>query len=438
MPIDRLRNLVLFFVFTTLCLVTPTHEGTASAATGKTSLKQRVQSMLDQVDPDVVETFTGDLSGAWEVVIDNQPYTIETRHALSSEPAAKAAQYLFEFYESLGLPVEYDQFSFSNQTLFNIIAEKEGSVFPERIFLITSHYDDMPVEGTAPGADDNASGTTGVMMAAKILSQYDFGCTLRFVNFGAEESGMIGSQDYAHRAYCSGEDIQGVINLDMIAWNTSGSPTGMDIHSLSSIAGSDQFATTFQQVVSDYSLDLVPELADPVTSRSDHSSFWKYNYPAILVSEDWDDFNPNYHSAADDLESIQDFGYYTDMIKASLGTLAHMGCLVEDGWGMVSGQVMDAQTHLPISGISVELHNPQWGYTWFTRSDENGDFHFSALSGWHKLSVDDLGYARQETDVFVLQNETRVNDFEIEPADEMATFLPILANRNHIPPLDCP
>lgn len=104
--------------------------------------------MLDQVDPDVVETFTGDLSGAWEVVIDNQPYTIETRHALSSEPAAKAAQYLFEFYESLGLPVEYDQFSFSNQTLFNIIAEKEGSVFPERIFLITSHYDDMPVEGT--------------------------------------------------------------------------------------------------------------------------------------------------------------------------------------------------------------------------------------------------------------------------------------------------
>ena len=438
MPIERLRNLVLLFVLSTLCLVTPTHKGTASAATGNASLKQLVQSMLDQVGPASVYTLAGDLSGAWEVAIDKQPYTIETRHALSGEPAAKAAQYLFEFYESLGLVVEYDQFSFSNQTLFNIIAEKEGSVFPERIFLITSHYDDVPVEGPAPGADDNASGTTGVMMAAKILSQYDFGCTLRFVNFGAEEYGMIGSQDYAHRAYCSGEDIQGVINLDMIAWNTSGSPTGMDIHSLSSIAGSDQLATTFQQVVSDYSLNLVPELADPVTTRSDHSSFWKNNYPAILVSEDWDDFNPNYHSAADNLDSFQDFGYYTNMIKASLGTLAHMGCLVEDGWGMVSGQVIDAQSQDPVSGISIELHNPQWGYTWFTRSDENGDFQFSALSGWHKLSADDLGYDRQETDVLVLQNETRVNDFEIEPTDEMAIFLPLSENMNHAPPQDCP
>ena len=153
MTIDHLRNLVLLFVLTTLCLATPTQEGTASASTGKASLNQRVQSMLDQVDPDVVETFTGDLSGAWEVIINNQPYTIETRHALSGEPAAKAAQYLFDFYESLGLLVEYDQFSFSNQTLFNIIAEKEGSVFPERIFLITSHYDDTPVAGPAPGAD---------------------------------------------------------------------------------------------------------------------------------------------------------------------------------------------------------------------------------------------------------------------------------------------
>jgi hypothetical protein len=394
--------------------------------------------MLDQVDPASVYTYTGDLSGAWEVSIDGKPYTIRTRHALSGEPEAKAAQYLFEFYEDLGLQVEYDQFSFQGQTLSNIVAQKEGSVFPERIFLITSHFDDVPITSPAPGADDNASGTTGVMMAAKILSQYDFGCTLRFVNFGAEEYGMIGSQDYAQQAYCAGEDIQGVINLDMIAWNTPATLPEMDIHSLSSIPGSDDLATTFQEIVQDYDLDLVPELANPITTRSDHSSFWKYDYPAILVSEDWDDFNPNYHSKYDDLDSLQDFSYYTNMIKASLGTMANMGCLVESGWGSISGQVVDSNSQNPVPGASVWLHNPEWDFIQFTSSDENGKYQFSALAGWHNLSVDNLGYAYQEADVLILQNENLVKDFEIDAVNEKAMFLPLLTNVSPISPQGCP
>jgi len=438
MPRNRLRSLALLVVFTILCLVPSTSRATASPSHLYASRFELVQSMLDQVDPASVYTYTGDLSGAWEVSIDGKPYTISTRHALSGEPEAKAAQYLFEFYEDLGLQVEYDQFSFQGQTLSNIVAQMEGSVFPERIFLITSHFDDVPITSPAPGADDNASGTTGVMMAAKILSQYDFGCTLRFVNFGAEEYGMIGSQDYAQQAYCAGEDIQGVINLDMIAWNTPATLPEMDIHSLSSIPGSDDLATTFQEIVQDYDLDLVPELANPITTRSDHSSFWKYDYPAILVSEDWDDFNPNYHSIDDDLDSLQDFSYYTNMIKASLGTMANMGCLVESGWGSISGQVVDSNSQNPVPGASVWLQNPEWDFIQFTSSDENGNYQFSALSGWHNLSVDALGYAYQETDVSILQNENLVKDFEIDAVNEKAMFLPLLTNVSPISPQGCP
>ena len=323
-------------------------------------------------------------------------------------------------------------------TLNNIIAQKNGSIFPERIFLITSHYDDVPVTGPAPGADDNASGTAGVMLAAKILNQYDFGCTLRFVNFGAEEYGLIGSKDYAQKAYCSGEDIQGVINLDMIAWNTPGSSPNMDLHALSSIPGSNQLAITFQDVVSEYNLDLIPELADPVTTRSDHASFWRYEVPAILVSEDWEDFNPHYHTSDDDLESLQDIDYFTSMIKASLGTLAQEGCLVEGGWGTISGQVVDSQTLQPVPGTSVWLNNPGWDFTQFTRSDSNGNYQFTALAGWNTLTVDGFGYTRSELDVLILKNQDLEQSIQVETLSESAIYLPLSANIRHAPLPGCP
>ncbi|MFN2212448.1 MAG: M28 family peptidase [Anaerolineales bacterium] len=438
MPRNPKVYLILIFVFLVLCALPPSGMRRAHAESTDAAYKLLVQEMLDQVDPGSVQNLIAELSGAQQVIIAGQPYTIETRAALSGEPAALAAQYLFQFYEDLGLQVEYKPFSFMENTLNNIIAQKNGSIFPERIFLITSHYDDVPVTGPAPGADDNASGTAGVMLAAKILNQYDFGCTLRFVNFGAEEYGLIGSKDYAQKAYCSGEDIQGVINLDMIAWNTPGSSPNMDLHALSSIPGSNQLAITFQDVVSEYNLDLIPELADPVTTRSDHASFWRYEVPAILVSEDWEDFNPHYHTSDDDLESLQDIDYFTSMIKASLGTLAQEGCLVEGGWGTISGQVVDSQTLQPVPGTSVWLNNPGWDFTQFTRSDSNGNYQFTALAGWNTLTVDGLGYTRSELDVLILKNQDLEQSIQIETLSESAIYLPLSANIRHAPLPGCP
>jgi len=438
MPRNPKVYLILIFVFLVLCALPPSGMRRAHAESTDAAYKLLVQEMLDQVDPGSVQNLIAELSGAQQVIIAGQPYTIETRAALSGEPAALAAQYLFQFYEDLGLQVEYKPFSFMENTLNNIIAQKNGSIFPERIFLITSHYDDVPVTGPAPGADDNASGTAGVMLAAKILNQYDFGCTLRFVNFGAEEYGLIGSKDYAQKAYCSGEDIQGVINLDMIAWNTPGSSPNMDLHALSSIPGSNQLAITFQDVVSEYNLDLIPELADPVTTRSDHASFWRYEVPAILVSEDWEDFNPHYHTSDDDLESLQDIDYFTSMIKASLGTLAQEGCLVEGGWGTISGQVVDSQTLQPVPGTSVWLNNPGWDFTQFTRSDSNGNYQFTALAGWNTLTVDGLGYTRSELDVLILKNQDLEQSIQIETLSESAIYLPLFANIRHAPLPGCP
>jgi len=399
-----------------------------------------IQAMLDQVDHNQVHILTGNLSGEWPVLIDGLPYTIATRHALSGESIQKVTQYLYEYYQAIGIDTTYHDFSFAGKQLNNVIAQKTGTVFPERIYMITSHLDDVPITPPAPGADDNASGTVGVMLAAKILSQYEFGCTLRFINFNAEEYGMIGSEDYAHQAYCAGEDIRGVINLDMIAWNAPQSPPDMDLHALNTIPGSVEMSGIFKDTVTTYGLSgITPMDADPIVSRSDHASFWKYDIPAILVSEDIADFNPNYHSADDILDSLQDMDYFTDMIKASLGTLAQMGCLVENGWGTIRGQVIDGNTSLPVPNASVELHNPEWDYTFNTRTDHNGEYQISALQGSHNLRVDGIGYASLESSsLSIFQDQTLTQNIELVPLDEQVLYLPLAANVGNLPPAGCP
>ena len=351
---------------------------TPSAAPGQAAEDQsnpNIQAMLSQVDPGIIYNLSGNLSGERPVTINGEAYTIPTRYALSGEPIEKATQYLYQYYQDLGLDVSLHQFQYGGQMLSNVLAEKPGTVFPERIYMITSHFDS--VNGT-PGMDDNASGTVAVMMAASILNQYEFGCTLRFANFNAEEFGMVGSEHYARQAYCAGEDLRGVINLDMIAWNTSGSPPEFDLHALPSVPGSMELAEDFQEVIQTYELNLIPTLGNPFISVSDHASFLRFGFPAILASEDGNDFNPFYHSPDDDLESIKDFEYYTEAVKASLGTFAHMGCLVENGWGIIEGVVAEKSSKTPIPNASISLNNPDWDYSFNTYTDEEGYYQFQS------------------------------------------------------------
>ena len=432
-----IKRLLVFSFFLFFALFLPADQMRGIESPGAIQIPL-IQEIINQVDPEVLYDLVSDLSGERPVSIDGESYTIRTRYALSGEPIEKAAQYLYEFYEDLGLDVDFHQFTYSNQVLTNVVAEKVGTVFPERVYLITSHFDDVPSSPPAPGADDNASGTAAVMLAAEILSQHEFGCTLRFVNFNAEEAGLIGSDHYAKESYCAGEDLRGIVNLDMIAWNTAGSPKEMDLHHLPSNPDSYEIANLFQQVVEDYSLDLEATFAVPITSASDHASFWRYGFPAILASEDMDDFNPHWHTRSDRLANLQDFDYYTEMVRASLGTFARMGCLVKDGWGTLSGKAIEKGTRSPVVGAAISLFNPEWGYTFITYSDEDGIFELSALDGTHNLSADGIGYAfTQFGEVNILQDQILKVEIDLEAISEYPIYLP-LAENEVPPPTGCP
>ena len=301
-----------------------------------------VQDMIDAVESLTVYTYTGDLSGEWPVTVGGSPYTIQTRYTYSGTPITKATDFVGEHLEALGLPVEYHVWDDSGYP--NVIAEIEGQVSPDSIVIICAHLDDMPASTVAPGADDNASGSVAVLMAADILSQYTWRYTLRFALWTGEEQGLYGSYYYARRSYLDGEDIIGVLNLDMIAYNTQGSQMDMDLHAdQNGVPGSMDLAQLFVDVVNAYSLGLIPNIWEDGLTASDHSSFWNYNYTAILAIEDWDDFTPFYHTQNDLLQTL-DMDFYVKFVKASVATFAHMGVVYEDLSGIddVAGGAADA------------------------------------------------------------------------------------------------
>jgi Zn-dependent M28 family amino/carboxypeptidase len=271
----------------------------------------------------------GNITGEWSVNIGGSDYTIATRYTNSGTPIEMATQYVFEFMQALGLSVSYHDWTYGPYTNRNVIGEIIGSATPDEIVLVTAHLDSLPSSGLAPGADDNGSGSVGVMMAAQILSQYDFQRTVRFVFFTGEEQGLYGSDRYASKVVTDGDNLVAVYNMDMIAWDNVGGPTLRIYTRTTSNPGYDGdmvIANTFVDVVNTYALDtvLTPIITSEGGNWSDHASFWDEGFPAVCaIEDDYDDWNgDNYHTANDKMSTLN-FTYLTNYIKASVGTTAH-------------------------------------------------------------------------------------------------------------------
>jgi photosystem II stability/assembly factor-like uncharacterized protein len=218
---------------------------------------------------------------------------------------------------------QYDNLEYPH--LLNVVGTIDGLCYPGRQFLITGHYDDISEDpfNWAPGADDNASGVVCLLAASSILKDYTLANTVKFVAFSGEEQGLLGSAAYAEEAYNRGDTILGVLNCDMIAYDSNNDRV-MEVHS--GLPTENQaLADIFIDAVWDYGLNLVPEkITDGASHSSDHASFWRYGFPAILGHEDYSDRNPYMHSTQDRV-SVFDSAYYVDFVKAAVASISILG-----------------------------------------------------------------------------------------------------------------
>lgn len=288
-----------------------------------------VEAMINKVKQHTLYEETGNLTGENEVIIGRRPYTITTRHTNSGEPIQKATQYVYERMQRMGLTVSYHNWSASSFANRNVAGTKTGQTRPTEVVLITAHLDDQPASGSAPGADDNTSGSAALLVAAEIMTSGTFERTIRFVFFTGEEQGLYGSEAYANAAFSANENIVAVYNMDMIAWDSLDGPI-LRLHTRTPLnPGYDAdmiIASTFSDVVAAYGLSsgLTPIITEDGVTWSDHSTFWDNGYAAIVaIEDDYDDFNEYYHTADDSRQRLN-MTYFTNFTKASVGTAAHL------------------------------------------------------------------------------------------------------------------
>lgn len=377
------------------------------------SLNPLIREMVDQLDAESLYYLDGSLSGEWSVNVDSNPYTIKTRYTYSDVPIKKATRYAYEYFQSLGLPVGYDHYEIDGLEKRSVVSEQAGLTQPERIFLLTAHIDSTSQNPYtyAPGADDNASGSAGLMVIADILSRYKFGCTLRYLLFTGEEQGYYGSMAYAEDASKSGENIEAVLNLDMIGYNTLESSPTLELHTRWENESDLAIANLFVEAVDTYQIDLIPNILQDGKAFSDHASFWQYGYPSILAIEDWEDHTPFYHSTSDQLETLN-MAYMTEFAKAATATFAHMGCLLQ---GELSGIITDASTGTPISGAYIKAKSEN-GMLWSTNTKPDGSFHMTLIPDSYRLFIAAPNF-RSETleDIQVINEQTTTQDYALQP-----------------------
>jgi len=276
-----------------------------------------IQSIINQTNPDSLTHYVNLLSGEEECVLPDTTFTIISR-SHSHPDNEMAAKYIKYQFENFGLNVFEQSYSSTGK---NIYAVQQGAVFPDKQFIICAHYDDMPSSPPAPGADDDASGVAAVLEAARIFSSLNPDYTIIYAAWDEEEIGLYGSAYYAGQAFNNGDDIQGVLNLEMFGWD--GDNDGkIDIHT-DNIGNSPQLADSLVIVNATYNIGLNPVVYNPGTTSSDHSSFWQYGYGAVVFSEAFwgGDFNPYYHTSNDKIEHFN-LGYFHKLSKLAVGTLA--------------------------------------------------------------------------------------------------------------------
>lgn len=349
-----------------------------------------VQEMIAQVNLPRLLTYANELSGQTSALINGQPYTITTRNSLSGAPVTQAVNYMVERLQRLGLSVSTHTWNAARPP--NVIAEKPGLSPGAGIYILCAHLDDMPSGGLAPGADDNGSGSIAVLQAAEILAPYHFDATVRFVLFTGEEQGLYGSAAYAQLV--QSQDVRGVLNMDMIAWDSTGGPN-MDLHANSSVAGSMALAQVFADVVNAYTINLAPAIYSNGSSASDHASFWNVGIPAFLVIENYRsdppvaaDFNAYYHTS-NDRTAYYNQTFLTDMTKASVATFAHMaGVRTDCYWADLNCDSMVTTLDITMMAGHWRAGQGQWNYSRAYDTDHDGEItvvdiqRVSAAWGW--------------------------------------------------------
>ena len=187
---------------------------------------------------------------------------------------------------------------------YNVIGMLEGSnpILKNEVIIIGAHYDHLGRGGEgsgslAPrsgdihyGADDNASGTAGVLELARIFSKQKPKRTILFMTFSGEEEGLLGSNYYVNHPLLPLANTVAMINMDMIGRMKDG-------HLIVGGVGTAKEWRELMAAEKQFQLTLNEDGFGP----SDHSSFYAKQIPVLFF---WTGTHNDYHKPSDTFDKI--------------------------------------------------------------------------------------------------------------------------------------
>ncbi|HWS17898.1 MAG TPA: M28 family peptidase [Candidatus Elarobacter sp.] len=234
----------------------------------------------------------------------------------------------------------------------------------KRIYLVTGHYDSRNSSNEnstdpAPGANDDASGTTVSLECARVLSKHKFPATIIFLTVAGEEQGLNGSTHFAKMAKEQGWQLEGVLNNDIVGGNrtpgdtaqnnnwvrvfSEGIPaaaTDADIKRIRNLGGendsaSRELARYIHSVGENYDFGAFsPKLIfrrDRYLRGGDHSAFNEQGFAAVRFTEYREDYNHQHQTLRTengieygDLLKFVDFEYVANVARLNAATLASL------------------------------------------------------------------------------------------------------------------
>jgi hypothetical protein len=227
----------------------------------------------------------------------------------------------------------------------NLEVELRATSKPEEIVVIGAHYDTVNHKGAVtPGADDNASGTAGVLALAKMMREYKPSRTIRFVLFVNEEppwfwTEKMGSRVYSRTAKQRGEKITAMLSLEMIGFYSdtqdypplvgAAYPSTGDFIAFVGMSNAEPLVTlcveTFREKAEFPCEGAALPWLVPRIGSSDHWSFWVDGYAAAMVTDTATYRNKNYHKATDTPDTLD----YEKMARVVSGLEAVIVSLCE-------------------------------------------------------------------------------------------------------------
>jgi hypothetical protein len=265
------------------------------------------------------------------------------RQAFHLPSLNKSAAYIRAELEKVSDRVSYQSFPVDGQEYKNVIATL-GPDTGERI-VIGAHYD---VCGDQPGADDNASGVAGLLETGRLLKELQPPLKYRvdLVAFSLEEpphfkTAAMGSAVHARSLAQAGVKVRAMICLEMIGYyseekNSQQYPVAAlkaiypDKANFISVVGNMEQGKLvgevkkMMQTGSDIDVQsLTAPAAVPGVDFSDHLNYWKYKFPAVMITNTAFFRNPHYHLPSDTIETL-DFDKMAEVVRGIYWAVVHL------------------------------------------------------------------------------------------------------------------